>query len=149
MPDSSRADLARAIAGVRAIIRAARLLERASGELTTPQYRVLTAVADGEQRASRIAARLALGKPAVSFTVDTLVDRGLIIREWSEVDQRVSTLRLTKAGATAIRIAEAAMVYRLEDLVDRATDRDELLDALVTLGDTIEQRLTEIHPPGE
>lgn len=140
-------DLERAVTGVRAIIRACRLLERASGELTTAQYRVLTAVAEGEHRASRIAARLSLGKPTVSFTVDTLVDRGLLVREWSESDQRVSMLRMTIAGETAIRIADAAMTLRLEDLADRAPDRDALLDALVVLGEVIAARLDEIHPP--
>lgn len=149
MQQRTDAEYLRAVAGVRAIIRAARLLERASGELSIAQYRVLTAVADGEDRASRIAARLSLGKPAVSFTVDSLCDRGLLDREWSDSDQRISMLRLTKAGDTALQIADAAMTFRLEDLVERGRDRDALMDALVDLGDAIAARLDEIHPPSK
>lgn len=135
--------------GARAIIRAARLLERASGDLSIPQYRVLTAILDGEHRASRIAGKLSLGKSAVSFTVDSLASRGLVVREWSEEDQRVATLQITKAGYTALRLAETAMIQRLQDLLDRAAEPEELLDSLTVLFDTIADRLESLHPSSE
>ena len=88
------------VAAVRAVARLARVLERASGDLSMAHYRVLAAVADGDERASRVAARLALGKPTISASVDALCRHGLLTREDVEHDQRATTLRLTDAGAT-------------------------------------------------
>ena len=74
---------------MRALARASRLLERATDELSLGHYRVLAAVAAGEERASRVASRLALGKPTVSATVESLCERGLVARARVAGDQRV------------------------------------------------------------
>ena len=79
------------VAAVRAVARLARVLERASGDLSMAHYRVLAAVADGDERASRVAARLALGKPTISASVDALCRRGLLTREDVVHDQRATT----------------------------------------------------------
>ena len=63
------------------LARLARLLERACTPLTLAQYRLLAMIAGGAERASELAGQLALTKPTVSATLDTLVDRGLITRE--------------------------------------------------------------------
>ena len=60
------------------LARLARLLERACTPLTLAQYRLLAMIAGGAERASELAGQLALTKPTVSATLDTLVDRGLI-----------------------------------------------------------------------
>src|SRR6059058_1194066 len=65
---------------VRVLARLSRLMERASGDLSLAHYRVLSAVADGDQRATRLAERLALGKPTISASVDALCRRGLLAR---------------------------------------------------------------------
>jgi DNA-binding MarR family transcriptional regulator len=63
---------AQQIEAVRALARATRVLERASGELSLAHYRVLAAIASGDERASRVANRLAIGKPTVSVAVEAL-----------------------------------------------------------------------------
>ncbi len=73
-PSDVPADRARD--AVRALARASRVLERASSELSLAHYRVLSAIASGDERGSRIAARLALGKPTVSAAVESLCQRG-------------------------------------------------------------------------
>ncbi len=70
----------RQVDAVRALARATRVLERASGELSLAHYRVLSAIASGEKRASRVAERLAIGKPTVSAAVEALAQRGLLLR---------------------------------------------------------------------
>ena len=65
---------------VETLSRLARILERASAELSLSHYRVLAMVSSGDGRASRLAGRLALGKPAISAAVESLVSRGLLAR---------------------------------------------------------------------
>ncbi len=76
------------------LARLARLLERACGELEPPltlaQYRLLAMIGDGADRASHLAGQLALAKPTVSATVDTLVERGLVDRGSHGDDRRVT-----------------------------------------------------------
>lgn len=130
----------RTVVAVRALARASRHLEKAAGDLSLAHYRILSAVAGGDARASRIAARLALGKPAVSTAVETLCQRGLLDREDHDGDQRVVVLRLTPAGAARLREVELHMTRWLDGLRARTPDAEGVLDALVYVGDAIEQQ---------
>jgi DNA-binding MarR family transcriptional regulator len=118
------------VEAVRAVVRMSRLLERASGDLSLAHYRVLAAIADGDERASHVAARLALGKPTISASVDALCGRGLLRREPGAGDQRVSTLRLTPAGAAALHESETAMLARLDAVLIRTADAPDVVVAL-------------------
>jgi DNA-binding MarR family transcriptional regulator len=100
-----------------------RVLERAAGDLTLAQYRVLAMVSAGDERASLLAGRLAITKPSVSAVVDGLVERGYLAREPVDGDRRAIRLRITADGTTALGAAEAAMAERLEPLVDALDDR--------------------------
>jgi DNA-binding MarR family transcriptional regulator len=132
-----------AVDAVRALARASRVLERASGELSLAHYRVLSAVAAGDERASRVANRLALGKPTVSAAVDSLSQRGLLLRESVEGDQRAASLRLTAAGAALLSRVEAAMIGRIEDLCARTPDGPQLMESLVWLGAAVDEMQDE------
>ena len=100
-PNSSdEPDLARA---VRALALAARSLERAAGDLTLAQYRVLAFVAAGHERSSIVAEGLALARPTVTATVDWLVERGMLTREAVAGDRRSVRLAVTRAGGGALR----------------------------------------------
>jgi DNA-binding MarR family transcriptional regulator len=124
---------------VRALARATRVLERASGELSLAHYRVLSAVASGDERASRVAERLAIGKPTVSAAVEALVERGLLVRSGADGDQRVAVLHLTAEGVALLARVEADMVRRIDDLCDRTPDGAQLMESLVWLGAAIDQ----------
>jgi DNA-binding MarR family transcriptional regulator len=126
------------VAAVHALARASRLLERACGELSLAQYRVLSSVAAGDERASRIADRLTLGKPTISATVDSLRQRGLLSRSGVDSDQRAATLRLTPPGQAVLAATEAAMTARLAAVVARTPDPAALLGALVDLDAAID-----------
>ena len=117
---------------VRTLARLSRVLERGTGELSLAHYRVLAAVAGGEERASRVAARLALGKPTISASVDALCRRGLLTREAAS-DQRVATLRLTRAGARTLDEVEQALTARMQRVLAHVADPAAVLAALRAL----------------
>lgn len=119
---------------VRALARVARLLERASGELSLAHYRVLSAVAAGEERASRVAERLELGRPAISAAVDTLCRAGLVVRAEVPGDQRAIELRVSREGYAALARVETAMVRALEEVTASMPDGEAVLRALAALG---------------
>jgi DNA-binding MarR family transcriptional regulator len=142
-----------AVEAVRALARVSRVLERASGELNLAHYRVLAAISSGDQRASRVAIRLALGKPAVSSAVDTLVQRGLVMRTGVTTDQRAAALSLTAAGEATLAAAETHMVERITALCARSPDAARVLESLAWLGAALDEagqdRLTRDRtPPG-
>ena len=139
--DGERADAE--LEAVRALARASSVLDRSSAELSLGHYRVLSAVASGQERASQVAARLALGKPAVSAAVESLCERGLLARSESDEDHRAVTLRLTGDGEQVLGRVEAEMTERIRDLCRRTPDGDRLLESLVWLGQAIDEWRSE------
>jgi DNA-binding MarR family transcriptional regulator len=130
---------------VQAIARASRMLEHACGELSLAHYRVLAAIAAGDERASRIAARLTLGKPAISAHVEALCQRGLLTRSGSAGDQRVVSLQLTPAGQQQLREAEAVMTARLGAVCARTPDPQRVYETLQWLGTAMDEAIAELH----
>jgi DNA-binding MarR family transcriptional regulator len=126
------------------LARMARLLERACSELEPPltlaQYRLLAMIGGGADRASHLAGQLALAKPTVSATVDTLVERGLVERGAARDDRRVTTLSVTTAGHDVLTASEVAMRARLDDVLARVDDRAAVTAALDALGNGLDER---------
>ena len=125
------------------LARLARFLERACTDLTLSQYRLLAMIADGAERASEIAGRLALTKPTVSATIDTLVERGLVTRTTADDDRRALRLQITAEGREVVGAAERAMRERLDDLLTRVDDPDSVQSALVQLHLALDERREE------
>jgi DNA-binding MarR family transcriptional regulator len=121
------------------VVRLARILERAAAPLSLADFRVLSAIDSGEDRASRLARRLAVGKPAISATVDSLARRGLIAREKVDGDQRATALALTDEGAARFAEAKARLVERLGGVTAHTEDPASSVRALAGLGDAIER----------
>lgn len=133
---SSRAD--DEVAAVRALLRVARRFERESSVLSLSDYRVLAAVLEGEQRASRVAARLALGKPAISSIVEKLTTAGLLTREQSSEDRRAMTLDLTPAGRSAFATFESHLLDQVRELCSLTPDPALTLQVLGWLGPALD-----------
>jgi DNA-binding MarR family transcriptional regulator len=136
-------DRDRSVEAARALVRASRVLERSSDELSLAHYRVLSAIASGDERASRVAERLELGKPTVSAAVDALCRAGLIARAEVERDQRALALRVTTAGQIVLDRVENEMVARVDDLCSRTPDAVQMKEALAWLGAAIDVRAAE------
>jgi DNA-binding MarR family transcriptional regulator len=131
------------VQAIRALARLARALERSSGDLNLAHYRVLSAIADGDERASRVADRLALGKPTVSAAVESLCKRGLLSRADVAADRRAATLTLTPAGEAALAEVERVMIGRIDDLLDRIPDADQIVESLGQLGEALDEVAAE------
>lgn len=127
----------------RTIARLSRVLERACDDLSLPQYRVLVMVAEGGERASQLARRLALAKPTITAAVDFLVGRGFIERSEVEADRRASRLTVTAAGRRALRVAEESMAAALAPVFDHLADPAEAVAALAALGDALDHVVAE------
>jgi len=129
------------------VARLARMLERACGGLDPPltlaQYRLLAMIGSGADRASHLAGQLALAKPTVSATVDTLVERGLVERSTARDDRRVTTLTVTERGHDVLTAAEAAMRASLDDVLARVDDPGKVTSALAALGSGLDERREE------
>jgi DNA-binding MarR family transcriptional regulator len=138
MSEPSTADLTEA---VRALSRLSRIVERASDELSSADYRVMSAIAGGEARASRMASRLLLGKPAISSTVESLSKRGLIIKSTVEGDNRATQLALSEEGAEVFARMEARMVRQLELLAERTPSASQVVESIGWLGVVIEESM--------
>jgi DNA-binding MarR family transcriptional regulator len=97
-------------------------------------------VAAGNGRASRLAQRLALGKPAISAAVESLTARGLLFRSALDPDRRATRLEITRQGLAALTAAEAAMSAELADLLAHAPDRPRALAGLESLSLAVDRR---------
>ncbi|QRP43416.1 MarR family winged helix-turn-helix transcriptional regulator [Amycolatopsis sp. FDAARGOS 1241] len=143
MPSSGETREHSALGAVRALARASRLLERSSGELNLAHYRVLSAIASGDERASRVARRLALGRPAISAAVDALTRRGLVVRGGVDADHRATALSLTPEGERLLAATEGEMIARITALVARTPDPERVLEALSWLDTAIDEVMAE------
>ena len=123
----------------RVVVRLSRMLERACPDLSLAHYRVLAAVATGDKRASRVAARLALAKPTISASVDALCKRGLLVREEVAGDQRAIALHLSADGERLLAEVEDAMLTRLGDVLARTPDAAAAVTALASLGTALDE----------
>jgi DNA-binding MarR family transcriptional regulator len=121
------------------VARLARILERAAAPLSLADFRVLSSIASGEDRASRLARRLAVGKPAISATVDSLAKRGLIVRSKVEGDQRATALALTEEGAAEFTQAKERLADRVRAVTDATGDPAASIRVLAELGEAIER----------
>ncbi|GAA4168651.1 hypothetical protein GCM10022287_04020 [Gryllotalpicola koreensis] len=125
-------------AAVDALARLARMLERSAAPLSLADFRVLSALDAGEDRASRLAERLAVGKPAISATVDSLAKRGLVTRTKVDGDQRATALALTDDGAAQVREVKERLAQRVGAVTSLMGDPGSGIRALAELGDAIE-----------
>lgn len=117
----------------------ARILDRASGDLGLGQYRVLAMLAGGDEMASRVAERLALGKPAVSSAITALEARGLVKKSAVKGDRRATQLDVTAKGRARLEQAEVAMAAKLAELLDICGE-PTALSGMKILGVAIDQQ---------
>ncbi|MFI5053965.1 MAG: MarR family winged helix-turn-helix transcriptional regulator, partial [Acidimicrobiia bacterium] len=127
------------------LARLARMLERACRDLTLAQYRLLALISEGEDRASQLAGQLALAKPTVSATVETLVEHGLLSRETVAGDRRAVSLTVTAAGRGALDTAEQSMRDRLDGVLARVPDLALVEEAFGQLRHALDERRTEMQ----
>jgi DNA-binding MarR family transcriptional regulator len=82
---------------------------------------------------------LAVGRPAVSASVESLARRGLLTRHGGEGDQRAIELRITPEGDRVRAAAEEALGALVRDIAGRTPDAQATLAALAAFGEGLEQ----------
>jgi DNA-binding MarR family transcriptional regulator len=123
---------------VRVLARVSRVLESADSGLTLPQYRMLSALADGGQRSARVAERLAIRKPTATALADGLAAAGYLERESEPGDRRIVRLRMTSTGEAALAKADRTYTACLAPLLAATPDPAGLVDGLLAVGTAIE-----------
>lgn len=93
--------------------------------LSVPQWRVIAVLSEAPGLSSKdVSMRTAMDQVAVSRAVAKLVELGYVQREGSQVDGRVSALRLTDAGLQVYQtIAPRALAF--EERLLSTLSRDE------------------------
>jgi len=111
------------------------MIERSLGDMTLPQFRVLSLIASSPERASRIAEKAAVSRPSLTGLLDGLEQRGWVRRVEVDGDRRGVGLEVTPEGRAALQAAEQATVDRLEHVLgDLPSDeRRAVLTGLATL----------------
>jgi DNA-binding MarR family transcriptional regulator len=128
---------------VRAIARLTRVVNPAAGDLSHADYRAMSIIRLGEVRASRLAARLALGKATISATIESLARRGLVERADVPEDSRATELSLSQEGIDLLDLVEGRMARQLELLCERTPDAGQVVQSLSWLGEVIAAAVTD------
>jgi DNA-binding MarR family transcriptional regulator len=128
-----------AVSAVLTVLRISRVLERINAGVSPQQYRMLKMIGSGE-RSARLAEKLAVARPTLTATADSLVSAGLAVREAEPGDRRVVRLCLTPAGEAAVQRADVAYAAWLNEVLEHTSQADQILAALESLGDAITER---------
>ncbi len=133
-------DQADAIDALLTILRVSRVLDRIEAGVSPQQYRMLKLIGEGGERSARLADRLAVARPTLTATADSLVAAGLACREAEPGDRRVVRLRLTEAGQAAVARADVAYAEWFGDLLDDTGQREQIVTDLRQLDAAMTER---------
>lgn len=128
------------IDGLLTVLRISRVLERIDAGVSPQQYRMLKLIGEGGERSARLAEKLAVARPTLTATADSLVAAGLACRESEPGDRRVVRLCLTTAGQAAVQRADEAYATWFGSLLDHTGQSAEILADLAALNDAMTER---------
>jgi len=129
-----------AVCGLLTLLRMSRVMERVDAGVSPQQYRMLKLIGAGGERSAKLAEKLAVAKPTLTSTADSLVAAGLATRQAEPGDRRVVRLFLTEAGRAAIERADIAYSAWFGSLLDHTGRRAEILSDLVLLDEAMTER---------
>jgi DNA-binding MarR family transcriptional regulator len=140
-----------AIEALLTILRISRVLERIEAGVSPQQYRMLKLIGAGGERSARLAEKLAVARPTLTATADSLVAAGLACREAEPGDRRVVRLRLTEAGEAAVARADVEYAEWFGGLLEHTGRREQIVTDLQRLGTAMTERhqaRLATQPPG-
>jgi DNA-binding MarR family transcriptional regulator len=129
-----------AVSGLLTVLRISRVMERIDAGVSPQQYRMLKLIGAGGERSARLAEKLAVARPTLTSTADSLVASGLAIRQAEEGDRRVVRLCLTPAGQAVVQRADEAYSAWFSSLLDHTGRGAEILADLQLLDDSMTER---------
>jgi DNA-binding MarR family transcriptional regulator len=128
------------VSAVLTVLRISRALERIDAGVSPQQYRMLKLIGKGGERSARLAEKLAVARPTLTSTADSLVAAGLAFREAEPGDRRVVRLRLTPAGHAAVTRADEEYAAWFDSLLGHTGRRDQILADLRVLSESMTER---------
>jgi DNA-binding MarR family transcriptional regulator len=128
------------VRAVLTVLRMSRVMERVDAGVSPQQYRMLKLIGAGGERSARLAEKLAVAKPTLTSTADSLVAAGLVCREAEPGDRRVVRVHLTEAGQAAVARADEAYAAWLDDLLEYTGGKDKILASLQLLDESMTER---------
>ncbi len=128
------------VCGLLTVLRISRVMERVDAGVSPQQYRILKLIGAGGERSARLAEKLAVAKPTLTSTADSLVAAGLATRQAELGDRRVVRLFLTEAGRAAAERADEAYAAWFGSLLDHTGRPAEILTDLLLLDDALTER---------
>ena len=134
-----------AVCGLLSVLRLSRVMERVDAGVSPQQYRILKLIGAGGERSARLAEKLAVAKPTLTSTADSLVAAGLATRQAEPGDRRVVRLFLTDAGRAAIERADEAYAAWFGSLLDHTGRRAEILSDFLLLDEAMTERRRARH----
>lgn len=105
------------ISAIYALARAERLLTATLEDMTLPQLRVLRLISTSPERASAIAEKAAVTRPALTGVLDGLERRGWVRRTDVTGDRRGVHLEATSEGLAALGVEERVLCDRLDEVL--------------------------------
>jgi len=114
----------------------AQLRKHGAKEVSVPQFRTLAYLNRHEGTSlSDVAEHIGLTMPSMSALVDSIVMKGLVIRQTHPEDRRRMTLTLTERGRATLRVAHEAAASYLEEKIGQlsATERATVIEAMQVL----------------
>jgi DNA-binding MarR family transcriptional regulator len=128
------------VSAVLTVLRMSRVMERVDAGVSPQQYRMLKLIGQGGERSARLAEKLAVARPTLTSTADSIIAAGLAFREAEPGDRRVVRLRLTPAGEATIARADEAYAAWLDGLLEHTGRKDEILANFRLLSDSMTER---------
>jgi DNA-binding MarR family transcriptional regulator len=116
--------------------------------LSNPDYQVLAHLSEapeGRLRSFELGALLRWEKSRLSQHLSRMQNRGLVLRERCETDQRGAVIAITAKGSELIEAAAPQHVADVRDVfIDHLTAAE--LKTLTAIGDKVRERLTALEP---
>lgn len=108
---------------------------QAAVELSVPQLRILGSIFKGRILIGDIAKHQGVSQPAMSMLVDTVIKKGLVVKNKTMKDKRQSPLSLTKKGRAVYlksgNLTELKLSEKIEELSEK--ECEELRKGLVQI----------------
>ncbi|QGG95375.1 MarR family winged helix-turn-helix transcriptional regulator [Actinomarinicola tropica] len=106
----------------------AKSVERAlhDADLSPSQYRLLVYLSDAPSAATALAKKLSVTRPSLTALVDTLEQRGYVVRGNDPTDRRRVTHEISAEGRAAVARADATIQQRLGTWLDAHLTPDEV-----------------------
>jgi len=116
-------------------------------QLSPAGYRLLAYLSSGPAAATVLADKLAVSRPSVTATIDSLEERGQVTRSPDPVDGRRVSVQITTSGAAALAEADGLVAARLRMVLEPAGDAEgaRILKALDGLYELLHVHRTRRH----